>query len=166
VYWGGPFAQTPLQAFTRNGLGGLGEQLFHQIYIDGKLDNVETHIFIDSRLPRSFIYRPQAALMFGWRGVPEGAKKIEPLKLHGYKDGDDTYSFPFKTLNLGGLVINNPQIALWDAPGPGVANNVVFIGMDVLRLLHLYVAYDKSMLYISPATPPSPPAQPVAPAAN
>jgi len=163
VYWGGPFVQIPIKFKGTNGLKFDDNNIF----IDGKLDNADVHIVIDSRSPKSYILRQQATGLFDWHGVPEGAKKVEPLKFPDYKWEEDTYSYPFKTLNLGGLVINNPQVLLWSPSGPVQTKTGLdmVVGMDVIRLLHLYISYKQQTLYISPAPPPFSPSA-SAPAPN
>jgi hypothetical protein len=64
------------------------------------------------------------------------------------------YRYPFKTLTLDGVTVNNPDILL-------VPNDVsklppdqrqLIIGMNVLRHFHLYIAYGEHVMYVTPAT--------------
>lgn len=82
--------------------------------------------------------------------------------------GENIYHYPFKTLALGDLTINNPVIDLIAKPSaffcsgeqlPAAANekqicwgdSYLTIGLSVLKALHLYFAFDEKVLYITPA---------------
>jgi predicted aspartyl protease len=70
----------------------------------------------------------------------------------------------FSKLSFGDIEIQHPSldvIALKASDNPDFAN--LIIGMDVLRQLHVYFAFQERMLYVSPA---SQPAQDPATAAN
>jgi hypothetical protein len=63
------------------------------------------------------------------------------------------YRYPFSTLALQGVTVNNPEIDLVpqsaffrDGRGPQL-----LLGIGVLRQLHIYVAYDEQVLYVTPA---------------
>ena len=77
------------------------------------------------------------------------------------------YSHNFSSLSFKGLTVTNPHFSiLTDRMGANQAKssirgtlsdpytyhlNQVIIGMDVLKHLHLYIAFGEKMLYISPA---------------
>jgi hypothetical protein len=63
------------------------------------------------------------------------------------------YHYPFKTLSFQSVTINNPDLDL-------VPNNQskqpydqpkILLGINVLRQLHLYIAYGERRLYVTPA---------------
>jgi predicted aspartyl protease len=65
--------------------------------------------------------------------------------------------YPFKTLTLGAVTVNNPAIALLTdresvVMGHHSSDLHMIIGMGVLRRLHLYVSYKDKMIYVTPAT--------------
>jgi predicted aspartyl protease len=62
------------------------------------------------------------------------------------------YRYPFKTLSFQSVTINNPDLALvpdsqskqpYDAPK-------ILLGINVLKRLHIYVAYGEHKLYVTP----------------
>ena len=65
------------------------------------------------------------------------------------------YSYRFKTLKIQGITINNPQLELASYTG-GVTlmkgEHPLVLGMDILRRLHLYIAYGDHVIYVTPAT--------------
>ena len=64
------------------------------------------------------------------------------------------YHYPFATLTFEGVTINNPDIVLVPnalSKFPADQRQLI-IGMNILRRLHLYVAYGEHALYITPAT--------------
>jgi hypothetical protein len=65
------------------------------------------------------------------------------------------YTYPFKTLSLGGLTVNNPHVILVpDATSVYLGGNTVpnvLLGFSILSKLHLYIAYGEHNLYITPA---------------
>jgi predicted aspartyl protease len=81
------------------------------------------------------------------------------------------YTHKFERLSFGDITVLNPQIFL--RPDSGVTafgtnkDREIIIGLNVLRRLHIYIAYGEKKLYISPAgtgesvlvkdTPPAPP---------
>jgi predicted aspartyl protease len=63
------------------------------------------------------------------------------------------YRYPFKTLTLGGLSVNNPQILLISEKDSKMGNLPSFaLGMDVLNQLHLYIAYGEGSIYLTAAS--------------
>lgn len=82
----------------------------------------------------------------------------------------DIYRRNFRTLSIGGLTIANPSVVLIPdmitsirPPGrlgtlfrPRPALPPLVIGMPVLRLLHVYIAYGERRMYITAANPEAP----------
>ena len=91
----------------------------------------------------------------------------------------------FSTLDFEGVAVTNPHVIIMpDLVGKKDANNVqqtgnrarmsddlddrpdMLIGMDILRKLHLYIAFDESRMFVSEAsTPPNPTMPPTSDAA-
>jgi predicted aspartyl protease len=65
----------------------------------------------------------------------------------GYK----VYSYPFRTLDLDGVAVSNPHIAITSDSFTKDMGNDMILGMGILRQLHLYIAYGEEKLYITPA---------------
>ena len=64
------------------------------------------------------------------------------------------YHHNFKSLALGDVRIANPRLTIIPAP-QGPATGSVIIGMNVLRKLHIYMAFKEGKMYISPASAPA-----------
>ena len=61
------------------------------------------------------------------------------------------YAYPFQTLEIGGVSVKNPRIAIAsDSFFPGLGSDLV-LGMDALRQMHLTIAYGEQRLYITAA---------------
>jgi predicted aspartyl protease len=62
--------------------------------------------------------------------------------------------YPFKTLAFDGIVVKNPDIVLYSNKITHMRRGFreLIVGMNVLRELHLYVAYGELALYVTPAT--------------
>jgi len=58
------------------------------------------------------------------------------------------YDYPFQSLEIGGIKINNPNINIAsDKFIPGPASDLI-LGIDALRQMHLTIAYSRNRLYI------------------
>jgi hypothetical protein len=88
------------------------------------------------------------------------------MQREGARNGVVSYSYPFKSLSAGNVVINNPQIFILDgmpdcSPSLKIVHEVLTMrcyGMAELRLrmaemkaFHLYFAFDEKMLYVTAA---------------
>lgn len=63
------------------------------------------------------------------------------------------YKYPFKSLTFGGIGISNPGVRLEQGSfSIGDERSEALIGMDVLRKLHLYVAYGDEVIYATAAS--------------
>ena len=61
------------------------------------------------------------------------------------------FAYPFHSLNFGRVSVKNPHIAIAsDNFVEGLGSDLV-LGIDVLRQMHLYIAYGEKRLYITPA---------------
>jgi len=80
--------------------------------------------------------------------------------------GGRVYHYPFRSLSFGGIRIDNPDIVLVPDAQSGFPGGRRFVmGMNILRKLHLYIAYREKKLYVgraasaplsaSPISPPS-----------
>jgi len=64
--------------------------------------------------------------------------------------GGRIYRYPFKSLAFGGVTIENPDIVLVpDAQSRFPGGHRFVIGMNILRRLHLYIAYREKKLYVA-----------------
>jgi hypothetical protein len=63
------------------------------------------------------------------------------------------YHYPFKMLSLQSITVNNPDLVLVpdDQSKLWVGAPKLILGMNILRQLHLYIAYRERVLYVTPA---------------
>jgi len=93
----------------------------------GRLESIESELDIDEKVPT---LRPDS------------------------NDSFQSFRYPFKTLTFQGVTVNNPDIALVPRRYSGLPPDSpeIILGMNVLRRLHLYIAYGEHALYITSAT--------------
>jgi predicted aspartyl protease len=60
--------------------------------------------------------------------------------------------YPFKTLTLDGVAIGNPDLLLVPRDVSHIHGPTLTLGMNVLRRLHLYIAYGENTLFATSAT--------------
>jgi predicted aspartyl protease len=152
------------------------------IWVPVLLDGKPFHAMLDTGSSRSTMSAKAAKFLLG---VSEDSPGSTPL---GSVDGDPKHTafvHTFSTLTFDGVTVTNPHFAVTpDLFGSKNPNNSgrsdtrlshvddyisidLTIGMDVLRKLHLYVAFGERNLYITPASAPqsAPAATAAAPAA-
>lgn len=68
--------------------------------------------------------------------------------------GRPRYRYPFKTLTFDDVTVTNPDITLVPDKQSKMssASETIVLGMNVLRRLHIYIAYGEQKLYVTPAT--------------
>ncbi|MGA7713757.1 MAG: aspartyl protease family protein [Rhizomicrobium sp.] len=112
-----------------------------KVQIDGK----DVRAMVDTGASMSVMSLETAENLFGFDEAT--AKK-------------DNYLYPFKTLTLQGVVVNNPRIRLVPDDKSKVMGGFagmsrepdMILGMSVLRQLHLYIAYHEGKIYATPAS--------------
>ena len=143
------------------------------IVVPVKLDGQPITAIVDTGATNTTLKLPTAESQFGLKlGSPDAPSS-------GHLEGlpsATTYSHKFKSLEFEGIAVNNLTIEIIpDRVGDIIANaNAaptgtriadrrtgearpdMLIGMDVLRHLHLYIAYKEEKLYITPAGEPDP----------
>ncbi|GAA0536770.1 putative aspartyl protease [Rhizomicrobium palustre] len=139
----------------------------HALTIEVKLDGKPILAQIDTGAPNSTIFINTAVKNYGVKpGDAETPK-------HGILNGDEnltTYSHTFKTLDFDGVAVNNPQLRLipdkisepltYIPTGSRIGQKLdgakpeMLIGMNILRHMHLYIAYKENAIYFTPASPP------------
>jgi len=70
------------------------------------------------------------------------------------KRPEGSFGYTFKTLSFGGVQVNNAKVRLdpYSVSKMGPHNAKMLIGTDVLSRLHLYIAYQERVLYVTEAT--------------
>jgi tetratricopeptide (TPR) repeat protein len=139
VYWNNSYVAIPIEVNN-------GRHIIVEVKLDGKpikamLDTGATNSSITVRKARDLydlaIDAPDVTAM-GKTITGDGAKL-------------QTYRHQFKTLEVGGITFNNPQISLLSEPR--IAENQMpelVLGMRELERLHLYIAYHDNMIYATP----------------
>ncbi len=134
VYWTkDPVAIVPMQ---QNKLG----QFEIAVTLDGKSLDAK----FDTGSTISWMSYETAKSLFGWRDDDPRLKFISD------REG---VRYPFASLALEGITIEHPEI---DLPKDAVidldlSNDKMFLGMNILRHLHFYIAYRENNLYLSAA---------------
>ncbi|HWY61634.1 MAG TPA: retropepsin-like aspartic protease [Rhizomicrobium sp.] len=169
VYWTSP-ANVGIVPITMNG--------YHMI-VPVTLDGKPERAVIDTGATFSTITIPEAHRLFdltpGTADVPEYGKFNNDPTLK-------TYSHDFKSLSIGDIAVTNPKLILIpNAMGRNADRsqyvgdrtksdkteiNVddMIIGMDVLRKLHIYIAFGERKMYVSGTSAPPVSTAPAAPA--
>jgi Aspartyl protease len=155
-YWSGP--PPAVMGITMDG--------FHMI-VPVMLDGHPERALIDTGAGYTLIEQDEEERVFG---LTLGDADT-PVK--GVLNGDatlKTYSHRFKTLSFGDVTVSNPLVAIVpNAVGRNadkaqlvgdrtksekdlLQKQDMIIGMDVLRKLHLYIAFGERNMYVAPAT--------------
>ena len=141
------------------------------IVVPVKLDGQPITAILDTGAPYSTLKLPAAESEFGLKPGSDDTPRLGSLQ--GLPSAI-TYSHQFKSLEFEGIGVNNLTVEIipdrigdiisnaTTAPTGtripdrklGEAKPVMLIGMDVLRHLHLYIAYKEEKLYITPAGEP------------
>lgn len=121
--------------------------------VDVTLDGQPFHAVLDTGAPDTETGLSDITGAFQWEpGSPElplaaGDPDHPKLKFYTHK---------FERLSFGDITVLNPQISLEPisavaASMAGLKRKSIIIGLNVLRQLHIYIAYGEKKLYISPA---------------
>jgi hypothetical protein len=152
VYWtGDDYATLPMKL----------DDDWH-IVVSAKLDGKAVTVVLDTGADNSFMNLDAARALFGW---DEKDPLIKLVTSESINNGDKAqiYSYPFAALDLDGVVVKNPNIELipkqhfWRYHRDEAE---IVLGNNVLRQLHIFVAYKEQVLYLTPAEskPPETPA--------
>jgi predicted aspartyl protease len=134
------------------------------INVPATIDGHQVRAIIDTGADNSAMTVAVAISTFGIKPGSEDAPLVETSASDPLLKA---YSHKFETLSFEGIAVTNPKISIIsDRVGakdlkPTIRGQTsdpygshiqeVIIGMDVLRHLHLYIAYKEKKLYISPA---------------
>ena len=131
VYWPhGDFAVIPFKLDE-------GRHLKVKVLVDGK----EVSAFIDTGSSRSTMSLETAVDLF----------KLDAKALQANHD-----RYEFKTLQLNGITVNNPNIILIPDDKSqimgGYREPEMLVGISVLRQLHMLIAFKEKNIYVTPAS--------------
>jgi predicted aspartyl protease len=87
----------------------------------------------------------------GSLGIDEDTPGLKLKTSAGFGKKSRIYSYPFKTLEMGGVVVKNPHITIGSNEYMGRFRSDMILGVGILRQLHLYIAYKEEKFYITPA---------------
>lgn len=140
VYWTGSYAVVPF-GVTKDG----------HMRVPATLDGNNSYAIIDTGAGISVLSMQSAEHMFS---ISTDSPHVEAARQLTGASGSQlkAYTYPFKTLTMGGVTVTNPQIELTEGRnflGSNFAS--LLLGMDVLSRLHLYIAYREQKLYIADA---------------
>ena len=157
VYWTGSTTVIPF-TLTNDG----------HVRVPVTLDGQNIYAILDTGAPISILSMKDANRMFGLDPDSADIKAAKTtvsglwsnLSLAPYTYGVwnypskavSVYTYPFKTMTMGGMPLTNPPIELIE--GRNFLGNdfaALLLGNDVLSRFHLYVAYHEQKLYISDA---------------
>jgi predicted aspartyl protease len=116
-----------------------------QIIIPVMLDGHNVQALIDTGAANTFLPIAMEKQLFG---LDLGSADAPERKLDG---GLKAYEHVFKSLSFNGIAVANPHILM---NPEAVIYNVpqMIIGMDVLRKLHIFMAFSERKMYISAAS--------------
>jgi predicted aspartyl protease len=135
VYWThGDYAQIE---FATDDVGHLT--------IPTQLDGKTVKTDIDTGSSTSVFSLEFAESLFG---IAPNSPDLKPLG-----GGSKAFVYPFKTLVFGGVTVINPRILLMpDSASRMGDDSRLILGMNVLRQMHMYVAYQEKKLYVTAAS--------------
>jgi predicted aspartyl protease len=141
VYWTkDAYAQIPISV----------DESFH-INVDVKVDGQTLHAVLDSGADSTIMKMGTAKSLFGLNAKSPGVTTISGVPINGQKPVD-FYRHPFAAMSFGGVQVSNPRIEIYpDKAFSGSTDLDLIVGINVLRQLHLYIAYGEKMLYVTPA---------------
>jgi predicted aspartyl protease len=165
VYWNPPaVAAVPITVQDR------------YIKIPVKLDGQEFRALVDTGATRSTISRDNAKAIFGLDGPSSKAEKGGPVNGDSKLTG---FTHVFHSLSFNGIDVSNPKVLIM----PDRVNSAsreqqtgnrallgssdlklpeLILGMDILRHLHIYMAFREKQFYVSAGSPPRKPSEALA----
>jgi hypothetical protein len=119
---------------------------FGQIRVDAALEGEPISTEIATGLAKSTMQIAEDETKFGQQN---DWKVINGRGTH--YNARTVYEHTFKSLNFGGIEVNNVNLTI-NSGGTPYFGAGLYLGMDILRQLHLYAAYKERNLYASAAT--------------
>jgi predicted aspartyl protease len=119
------------------------------ISVEARLDGKPVNVIIDTGAQNSIMSLKAARRLFDIDEKNPGFKPLGSTNVNNMVTAS-TYRWPFASLTFEGIEIKNPDILIMDTGADSRAAELV-VGIGVLRQLHLYIAYDERMLYLSAA---------------
>lgn len=154
VYWASDYDSIPFSI-------DAGGQIEIPIILDGK----EIRAIIDTGASVTALSKRHAMQLFDIDETSPGIEKIPGATTNSFI----RYQYRFKQLSFGAIRVSNPVIAIlpdageralhteafrWagdPAFGPTIDVRPVLLGLNILRKLHLYIAYSEQTIYVTAA---------------
>jgi hypothetical protein len=159
-------------------VGGVGSRTseYGHIFVPVTLDGHKLTALLDTGASTSTLSLPVAESVLG---LKPGSPETPYVRDMPGKPGASVYHHRFGSLSLEGIAVDNldmriipdfvsgqmqsaPDLGSRLPSGNGYKPHDMLLGMDVLRHLHIYIAYKEKKLYVTPAGAPSPSAPPPA----
>lgn len=118
------------------------------IAVKALLDGKPVDAIVDTGAQNSAMSLVTAKALFGIDAKDPALKPLGTFSINNLVTAR-AYRYPFKSLTFEGIAVNNPDIVISDTGDSGQPPLVVGIG--ALRQLHLFIAYDESLLYLTAA---------------
>jgi predicted aspartyl protease len=140
VYWTkGGYAQIPMHV----------DNNFH-VTVSVMLNGKPLTAAVDTGADRTTMSLKTVQEVFGIDEKNAALKAIGARSINGTAP-TQIYRYPFDTLSLEGVSVQNPDIDIVPERIYGEKAPQIIIGINVLRQLRLYIAYKEQMLYVTPA---------------
>ena len=128
--------QEPRDTVLAIGVGSNGH-----VHLPVKIDGASVMAVLDTGSVMSAVGMRTAAYL--------GVRPNSPgLEVRRDRDGYQLYSYPFGAMEIGGMTVQNPTIAI--ASDGFLPGEELVLGIDALRLMRVTVAYASRRLYIKP----------------
>jgi predicted aspartyl protease len=130
--------------WTKDAYSEIGFQLdgTGHVMLQVQMDGAKFRAHIDTGSSRSIMGLDEARNLFGFDEKSPDLKSVQEQGLAR------AYHYPFRNLAFGGVAIANPDILL--VPESDSRMTGMLIGVDVLRQLHLFIAYNERKMYVTP----------------
>ncbi len=140
VYWTHePYARVPMDVDPSG-----------HIVVEAMLDGKPVKAYIDTGAQGSQMSLKTATHIFGIDEKNPAVKRLNDADVNGMVKAA-IYRYPFTSLTFEGIEIKTPSIAIMDAGRTDTRGPELVLGMGALRQLHLFIAYDEKMLYLTAA---------------
>ena len=139
VYWAKAYARMAMTIDSNQ-----------HISVEAKLDGKTVTVILDTGASNSIMSLDVARDLFGWS---DNDPRMKPVTEENFNGGGsaDVYLFPFQSLTFEGVTVNNPKIQMVPREHFMQHDKSIVVGLNVLRQLHLLIAYPDNTLYLTPA---------------
>ncbi len=154
VYWANDYAVLPFSSDAtwadEYTLASSNEYAGYALVTNATLDGKAVKVQIDTGSSVSWMTLDAARRVLGLDTA--SLKRLDT----GKQDSDAFYTYPFKSLELQGVSVLNPNIVLTPDKLNDPYRPDIILGMTVLSKLHLYIAYGEKKIYVTGAGASSP----------